>query len=161
MKAKKPKIVRAVVLHNRKVKRKPAFGPPRQKLGRYFMGLQAVDLFVDRDDTGGHIKIWPEKTQVAALVVGLNQTKWRHVLNTLIHEVMEMTFVQVTGRFSPDPDFAYSHGGYLFVVSHLVFEDAVSRAAAFLDPAIPALRKAFDRMRRSQRTNERLSGTGL
>lgn len=124
--------------------RKSSRVPTKRRLGCWYLGLQSVELIVDQEMSDGWIKIWPEVGKPAQICVGLKQNHWSRVLEVLIHEAMEFSFIMVGGRMSPDPDMAQSNGGYLFVLNHTSFEDAVARSAQFLHDAIPVLKKAFD-----------------
>lgn len=116
----------------------------KQKLGCWYLGLQSVELIVDQKMSDGWFKVWPEIGKPAQICVGLKQTHWSRVLEILIHEALEFAFIMVNGRMSPDPDMAQSNGGYVFVLTHSSFEDAITRSAQFLQDAIPVLKKSFD-----------------
>lgn len=122
-----------------------------KKLGTGRLGFSLVDLFVDHNDCDSKFSIWPRPNANTMMVVGLRQTHWSRVLDGLLHETFELAMVQVGARFTPCPDMAQSHGGYVFVATHGVFEDAVSRSADFLANAIPAVAAEFHKRKKRVR----------
>lgn len=96
------------------------------------MGYRNVDLYADPESCGGNFVLSP-KDGAATMDVGTKFDNWFEVLQVLLHEVMEMAFCEVSGRFRPNPAFAdCASDTYRFMFDHNQFTEAGHRAAYFI-----------------------------
>lgn len=118
----------------------------RRKIGRYRLGPMWINVIVDHEQDGG----WFD-TDSEELGVGLKASDWGVCVSILIHEAMEIAFMQVRGRFCPAPDYATAADGYLFVTNHPDFSEICARVGCFLTWAMPDLAKVWTSMKKIDR----------
>jgi hypothetical protein len=121
----------------------------RKKVGRYHLGIRDVDLYWRRG-TGGDFDCAAKPGGLAELVVGIDAEHWDEVVAALLHEAEEMTLTDLCCRFRPTPDYGASQGGYLFVLDHEQFCEAMGRVAVLVAGALPALAAAYKKNRKQR-----------
>lgn len=111
-------------------------------LGTWDLGIHSVKLIVSPTGYDGHFKLFP-KEKIPEISIGLMQRHWPHTLEVLLHEALELSFVQIGRRYNPAPDYGNSSASFIFVANHEEFTEAVSRAGQFVAQTSPALEKAW------------------
>ena len=112
----------------------------KQKIvGSYYAGNESVQLVL-REGDGGEFYLTPERGALARIKIGAD-TDWDCVFGVLFHEIFELLFERVNGRFYPSGDTSLSMGSFLFVVDHQVFGDICTRAAEFVGECVVDLKK--------------------
>jgi hypothetical protein len=128
--------------------------PTKRRVGVYALGPASVELWVDDETASANFSLFVdgELGKLPRIRVGTRRRTWHGVFETMMHEVVEMAMVQVCCRWAPNPDYATSNAGYLFVVNHEQFSDVVSRAAEFIADAGAPLLREFKRSARRKKS---------
>jgi hypothetical protein len=113
----------------------------RKRIGRFELGCRSVDLYVDVDTDGGSFNLAPD-TGIAEIVVGTSSDDWRRIVSNLAHESSEAAMSEMGLRYCQSPDYSRDNGGWLLVMTHTQFSEAMARASHFMADALPALQKA-------------------
>lgn len=117
-------------------------------VGTYQLGWSNVDLFLMPDNDGGCFYMAPDDKSIPRIKVGLLDCVWTEVVNTLIHEALELVLARRYLRFIPTGRLSSSHDSYHFHFDHNQFTESVTELAGFLVAVLPDVRKAFEKARR-------------
>ena len=113
----------------------------KQKIvGSYYAGNECVQLVLTDGCSGGEFYCVPERGATARIKIGADTT-WECLFGILFHEIFELLFERLNGRYYPSGDTSNSMASYIFVADHQVFGDICSRAAEFVDDCLPDLKK--------------------
>jgi hypothetical protein len=113
------------------------------KVGVFSLGLVDVAVYLSRD-TDARFDFTPTDGSPTITVGSIGG--WRSAHARLHHEAYEMAYVLGNLRFVPSFDCARDNGAYLFSMTHTQFSEANAQAAGFLLHAVPALKKAINRL---------------
>lgn len=112
----------------------------KQKIvGSYYAGNECVQLVL-MEGIGGEFYSVPERGATARIKIGAD-TDWDCIFGVLFHEIFELLFERLNGRFYPSGDTSQSMASWLFVADHQVFSDICVRAAEYVDECLPDLKK--------------------
>lgn len=108
----------------------------KKALGWFELGGRKVHVTYDSKESGGHFT-------AHAITVGGASGDWGHVVGIACHEAMEKACADMELRYVPSHDEASASDGFLFVMRHDQFSEAVARVGWFLSAILPPLGKAF------------------
>lgn len=97
------------------------------KIGEYDLGIRMVVVTADPSISGGSFNCVSSDHGKAEIVVGFKCDKWQDVISIFMHEALEMAYSDLAVRFKPCPDFAGATDGYVFMMDHNRFSEAVAR----------------------------------
>jgi hypothetical protein len=109
-----------------------------QLVGAFNLGYENVRLVV-REGVGGEFVTGP----VPTISIGIQAADWSLVYESLYHECHEFAAFRTGSRYTPDNSMSSDHGYYFFAYSHTTFSDICGRVTAFMIPALPVLRQAW------------------
>lgn len=102
-----------------------------------------VELVIDKNCTGGGFDLTGSHPNVH---VGINQgSTWGEVVDTLLHEAMEMAFIDMNLGYKKLRSVNTTDHRF-FLMSHQEFQDAVSRAGHWVADVISPLRVEFEKI---------------
>lgn len=116
-------------------------------VGTYYLGWFNVDLYLMPDNDGGCFYMAPDNKGVPRIKVGMSDYTWPEVVNTLIHEALELILARRHLRFIPTGRLSSGHDSYHFHFDHNEFTESVSELAPFLVAALPDVATAFRKAR--------------
>jgi hypothetical protein len=105
-------------------------------------------LLVLRAGVGGNYLSRSDDRKPVLFQVGGDQTYWRDVVGSLLHEAKEFVDMRMGCRFEPSPNYAYDNGSYLFVETHTQHSEVCWRVGAFLAQCLPDLERAWKQWQR-------------
>jgi hypothetical protein len=119
----------------------------KHKIGKYFLGLESVDVYVDPSTCDSHAQMpgdWQRQgtVHVGFLTIGLGHP-WQYVVSGLLHEAEEYLCVRLQYRYHQD---LRAHDGPsvgLIVMTHDQFSELTDATGPFLVSCLPDLSKAY------------------
>lgn len=111
-------------------------------VGEFDAGSRVVRILLDPDLCGGSFDLNPP---IAEVIVGLGSKKWPRVLSILMHELLELAYVDLCCRYAPTPDYAADSAAYLFSMNHTQFGEATARVAWCMAKCVPEVSRAFEK----------------
>ena len=112
-------------------------------VGTYYLGcITQVNLYL-RPDTGGNFHCTPDKGELAYIKIGADDGGWHRMVEVLVHESMELSYVLQGCRYGADNSIANDSGAWLFVADHVKFGECCAMTGDFLAVALPAMAKAW------------------
>lgn len=132
-------------------------------VGTYDLGNEVVGLLAEIGATGGHWCYGDAGSKTAHskvhnmpyMVIGIDHTRWAQVMEVLLHEMMELSFDRLDGRFKNAAWWCRSHANYTFMFNHEVFAEACARSSLFIATCQLDLCRIFKHVR-ANRTKFRL-----
>lgn len=106
-------------------------------LGTHDAGLRFVDLYA-RPGGSAEFRMQPGEGKNARIMIGIDD-HWWVVFSALVHEIVELTYLDMGLRYVPGPDIANDNGAYAFFMDHTKFSEATARAGLFLASSVPGL----------------------
>lgn len=108
----------------------------------HYIGWTPVRLFwTGRENNGGSITLCPDDGLPAKMEIAGQDVD--HVMETLVHEVIEFAMTDLQLRFDRSPVMTFAHDTYLFVMTHPEFSEVASRVSRFLTKAIPVVMRLY------------------
>ncbi len=119
----------------------------KQKIVGTFELNDETVLLVLREGVGGNYLSRSDDRKSVLFQVGGDQTDWRDVVGSLLHEAKEFVDMRLGCRLEPSPNYAYDNGSYLFVETHTQHSEVCWRVGAFLAQCLPDLWMAWKKWR--------------
>lgn len=113
-------------------------------VGTYHFSLYYVDLYLNTQLLGGSFNCRPEGSNRAIIEVG-GLGEWREVMSALVHEAMELAFLETGCRFTVDGVGIAGRDMYSFIADHPKFSEACNRTGLFLSECVVPLKKAYEK----------------
>lgn len=121
----------------------------KTKIGRYALGHEFVELFLDSDLNGGNFD-FPDhaaNSPMGVITVGSDQT-WAGVHEVLLHEVVEYALARHRVRFKMCHKYNGDCAAFLFSFDHPIFASVIADASWFVTGCYSNLKKAHASQRR-------------
>lgn len=104
----------------------------KQKIvGTYPLGWSRVQI-VAREGIGGEFWLSPGDIDCPRIKIGLDEDRWEDVLETLLHEVEELSATIIGTRFWKSAWQSEDSSAYTFVMTHQQFAEIICWAASLL-----------------------------
>lgn len=122
--------------------------PDVVKLGRWQLGWRYVNVFVKPKEIGASFNFCLEGEE-AQMSIGLQYDDFRRVVDSLMHETMEMSMVEQGCSFTRTDAWERNvTDAYTFHMNHSQFTEATTRASWFMCNVMEDLRKAYNKYHR-------------
>lgn len=121
----------------------------RKFLGSYNAGMRFVDLYA-RPGGDAEFRMQPGEGKNARITVGIDD-RWWIVFSCVLHEITELTYLDMGARYVPGPDIARDNGAYFFAMHHTQFSEAHARVGLFLASAIPDLQQYWKKKSKKEK----------
>src|SRR5271170_7860861 len=115
---------------------------PNIPIGTYQLGARLVRVYGVADSESGEVLVIPEDKGIPQINVGLDGP-WDECLAVLMHEIFELTYIDLNCRFKQKPGFTNSAADYHFFMTHEQFGAACDRIGYMLDKALFDLHKVY------------------
>lgn len=112
-----------------------------KKVGRYDLGGNKVELFLDLSTGSGSFNSFGQDDR-PAVIVG-TQGGWSQFVEVLVHELAEYALTDIRCRFRPSPDYSQGTDSYTFSCDHRQFSEMAARVGYFLAECLPIASRVF------------------
>lgn len=116
-------------------------------VGQYRLGLRNVRVFINPEDSNGSVYVHPKDNGSAKITVGA-ESSWGTVFGIFLHEVYELTLIDLNVRYKKDPSFSNQSSDYIFFLSHNELNEAHERIGEFLADAIPDFQAVYKKLKK-------------
>lgn len=124
----------------------------KQKLiGTFFLAPTNVQLYAKRSDSGGEFYFSPDDKSLPRIKACVDYAQWDDCLAVLLHESFEYLMTARKLRYVDTGKMSGDSADFLFIFNHSQFSDICAAQAYFLQFAIPALRKEWERAQPKKR----------
>ena len=121
-----------------------------KRIGIYHLGCEEAELFL-RDGTGGDVELCPGNGRPTKITLGGDYENWREIVDSLIHEVMELVMIREGLRFSPDPNHCSDMSNFIFCMNHVQYTNTCARVGMFIAECLPDLATAWGRWKKGRK----------
>ena len=116
----------------------------RWKIGRYKLGIRAVDAFF-RKGTGGEFDSAAE-SGMAEILIG-KDTAWCETVEIILHELTELVYSDMRLRWRPAPDYSGDNGSYWSMFQHEQFAECTARVGHCMARLLPDAAKLYKKLK--------------
>lgn len=120
-------------------------------LGTYYLAPTNVELYAFSGDFGGWFYFSPDAKSLPRIKVSIDDPQWDDCLAILLHETFEYLMTVRKLRYHDTGKMSGDNANYLFVFDHSQFADICAAQSYFLQYAIPALQKAWERKHKKRK----------
>lgn len=118
----------------------------RPFLGSYALGWRSIDVYFNPESNGGRIRFFPDDKNVNTEVeIGINQS-WPEVIDTILHEAMELVLIDGGHQYKKAGAFNNSSNHYWFQFNHLEYQEACARVGLFLANFLPEASRRYKKL---------------
>jgi hypothetical protein len=114
----------------------------RVYVGTYKFGFERATLYL-REGVAANVQFLPEEGGAVRILIGADERLWQDIVESLIHEVMELTLTKMECSWQPSYFIGNDSAKYKFIATHVQFQEACCRTAEYITPALPVLAKAW------------------
>ena len=112
-------------------------------VGHYQLGFRNFALYADPNNASGTVKLAPDdKSKSSEVFIGVDGS-WPEAVSTLLHELFEVAFIDVNGRFKRCPTYCEEPSDFNFFLTHNEFSEAAERVGYVLIDALKDLSKVY------------------
>lgn len=115
----------------------------KKTAGKYNLGPHKVEVILNFASSDGFFSTYGGDKDNTFIEIGC-RLDWARTMTVLIHEVLELAFADMNGRFVPCPDYAEASDGYIFHMNHPAFSEASARVGYFLANSLPDISKVYN-----------------
>ena len=114
-------------------------------IGTYELGLRTIRLYVRPDGDGGSVKIFPADKGTAKVFIGID-CSWGEAVGILLHELYEVTLIDLNTRYRKTPSFSSESSDFMFLLTHNELGEAHERIGETITEIFPAFAKAYKKL---------------
>lgn len=111
-------------------------------IGTFDFGCEYVQLVL-REGQGGEFYTKPEKGHIPRIKIGADYSRWHGVVQTLLHEAMELAMLRQDCRYEPDHRIAQDTCAYVFMADHAKFSECCAVAGVLLADSLPTVAREW------------------
>lgn len=108
-------------------------------LGTHPLGARFVRVYAIPDSPNGTVLVKPPDKGTPIVRIGIESEDFGEVLSIALHEVYELTLIDLNTRYEHDPTWSNSAAHFLFVMTHEQFSEATDRVGDFFQRILPKL----------------------
>ena len=113
-------------------------------VGLYQIGFRMVRLFADFNTANGSVLVCPEDHGLPEVIVGCD-APWDEVIGTMLHEVYELSFIDLNTRYKNRPSWSEESSDFMFFMTHNQLSETCERVGSFVEHALPDLSKIYSK----------------
>ncbi len=114
----------------------------RVPVGLYQLGFRMVRLVADFNTANGAVLVCPEDLGLPEITIGCD-APWDEVIGTLLHEVYELSFIDLNTRYKNRPSWSEESSDFMFFMTHNQLSETCERVGSFLEHALHELHAMY------------------